>query len=241
MKERPIIFSGEMAQAILDGRKTQTRRLIKGQKIFYGEAYLGSHYGASISSFFGRKGANVWYEDLHWSSPAKPYTIKCPYGIPGDRLWVRETWRASVIYDPYKPSEIVDVFSYIQRDNILESTSYKNQVGIHYEANGAVGIEYGRYRHARFMPRWASRIDLLIKNIRVERLQEITTCDIHAEGLRTGFDEHEAVCDLEEQFTKLWDSIYAKKGFGWNANPWVWVIEFIPGLSRISRTMGVRI
>lgn len=173
--ERPILFSGEMIRAILEGRKTQTRRVIKPQPEFDG-------------------GFPIWWP-------------QCPYGKKGDRLWVREAF--SVCDHPQGP-----VCSY-KADHPQD--------------------EYLKWRPSIHMPRCASRITLEIINIRIEQLQEISDSDALAEGVPVNesaisvplsgeFDEKETI--PRALYRDLWDSINAKRGFGWDVNPWVWVIEF---------------
>ena len=187
MKERPIIFSAPMVRAILDGRKTQTRRVVKCKK-------RGKH---------------------------DPHNIPCPYGQPGDRLWVRETWRISKGYDNCKPRK-------------------KTGSIVHYEADGnpipqAYGFRWGKRRPSIFMPRHASRITLEVVSVRVERLRDINHEDIEREGI----PDVKPPCEPYNQklwdrlyrrsakmwFIKLWDTI-AKPDAKWDDNPWVWVVEF---------------
>jgi hypothetical protein len=121
----------------------------------------------------------------------------CPYGRPGDRLWVRETW--SQLY-PYESRRVA------------------------YRADRETVVAPGVlpwWRPSIHMPRWASRLTLEITKVRVERLKEITVKDIAAEGIQEGVGVF-----AYEDFRKLWDSLNAKRGFGWDANPWVWVVEF---------------
>ena len=159
MKERPILFSGPMVRAILNGTKTQTRRVM-------------------------RPGERV----------EKMILNKSPYGIPGDRLWVRETWTGA------------------------DDPAHKHAV--HYRADGERAC---RWRPSILMPRWASRITLEVTGIRIERLCDITERDALAEGC-VG-DGHVTV-DARAAFKLLWGSLNAKRGYGWDANPWVWVIHF---------------
>lgn len=183
-KERPIIFGSEMVKAILEGRKTQTRRVIKPQPAS----------GVRFSPFVPGQ-----VEDGHGRE------LRCPYAV--DRLWVRETWQAvhytgeQTGYKEY-PGEVV------QED-------YGPKFGLVFPGGGWDG----RWRPSIFMPRWASRITLEVVSVRVERLQEISDSDARAEGV---------LCDLNcrRPFMELWDSINAKRGYGWDSNPWVWVIEF---------------
>jgi hypothetical protein len=183
MKERPIIFSGEMVRAILDGRKTQARRVIKPQP--------------------GHVSENVAYRHKTYIN----WIIKCPYGQVGDGLWVRETWSNVPIKSP------------------------KIKMGVIYRADGEEAEEnikegwqfMGKWKPSIHMPRWASRITLEITGVRVERVAEISFQDCMREGIQlVGKDTEEVRC----AFKILWDSINAKRGYGWLVNPWCWVIEF---------------
>ena len=185
MKTRPILFTAAMVRAVLDGTKTQTRRVIKPQPVERG--VVGSGYVPI---------------------PA------CPYGVPGDRLWVRETFRCV----------------------------WAGDGSIEYRADGKVirhGITGGKvitatpkkWKPSIFMPRWASRIDLEVVAVRVERVQDITSSDALAEGIQE-YSGCENQHDMEawdpvDEFRKLWDSINGKRpGCSWNDNPFVWVVAF---------------
>lgn len=192
-KERPILFSGNMVRAILDGNKTQTRRIVKEKEI--------------------RNRFPMYIKNNIWAWGTKPCdgtqacwshdTFKCPYGTEGDRLWVRETWS-------YLDSEKTE-FIYRADDNRwiedLHSAGSPWKPSIH-------------------MPREASRITLEIKNIRVERLQDISESDTEAEGIEFMRDIPDADESLtgKQLFEVLWESINSLGS--WKQNPWVWVIEF---------------
>ena len=180
MKERPILFSGPMANAIRDGRKTQTRRKVKFP---LKDPLTGCDVaGREVNSLI-RQG----------DSP-------CPYGQPGDRLWVRETWAPHA--------------------DMPRSAIYRCDRGGDYQDNVTPNF---RWRPSIFMPRWASRILLEITAVRVERLQDISNEDALAEGvdLSGGLRMRTMPWAL---YRELWESI---NGDGsWEANPWVWVIEF---------------
>lgn len=195
MTERPILFSGPMVGAIMDGRKTQTRRPVRDQSL--------------ISDIAGG-GAEpvVW-----WPRRGDEFTI-CPYGVPGDRLWVRETWA----------------------EFYASSRGDTHEAGIRYAADGReriIHVEKMRFggdlrldgklawRPSIHMPRWASRITLEVTDVRVERVQEISCGDLRAEG----YDAPKIHPNLQK-FRGSWDSIYAKRGFEWDSNPWVWVVTF---------------
>jgi len=183
IKERPIIFSGEMVRAILEGRKSMTRRVIKPQPTT------------------DLKSGAVGY----WSCAPDVKEFLCPYRKPGDILWVRETWRQG------------DGFY-----GIGQSVFYRA------DEEWNTGASWKPSIH---MPRRASRITLEIINIEVERLQEISEEDAQAEGMinSKGFNalpSYYSEAHYTLKFKKLWDSINAKRGFGWDVNPWVWMIEF---------------
>lgn len=183
VKYHPIPFSTEMVRAILDGRKTQTRRVIKPQPTYEG----ASTFGGDITIGF------YCYWKTHKVSNIQHLVEYYPYGQVGDRLWVRESY-----------GYLIDN-SIAYRAN-CNDWHLKNKYTI-------------KWKPSIFMPRWASRIDLEIIDVRVERVQEITYEDIIAEGMKPRTKPI-------SNFRKLWDSLNAKRGYGWGKNPWVWVIEF---------------
>jgi len=195
MKEKPILFNSEMVRAIMDGRKTQTRRVIKPQPVYIESSsrWRWAKTGAVTAS-------REWYE--YMSS-----LDHCPYGKPGDLLWVRETWALDAGFDGVKPSDI---------------SSYWG--GIYYRANGDKPA--GKWRPSIFMPRWASRLTLRVKSVKAERLQGISDGDCLAEGISPRDVAALGHVDARPLLRQLWDNINAKRGYGWDANPWVWVIEF---------------
>lgn len=214
MKERPIIFSTEMVKAILDGRKTQTRRVVKPQpKTIDLE-------GKPIVCWQGKNTLD-FIDEIHcggYGDFRSRLSLRCPYGQVGDRLWVRETWATEKRLDNLSIAEL----------------GHASEMPIFYKAdNSRTLLEIGNWRNSIFMPRWASRITLKITGIRVERLQEITDRDCEKEGLDNpcGYYCDEAIGHVDHQgtinnFTKLWDSINARRGYSWESNPWVWVISF---------------
>ena len=200
VKELPILFSAPMVRAILEGRKTQTRRVVKPNDL----------PGAPVSGFLaytlcdGRFGFAS--DDNEWV---------CPYGQPGDRLWVRETFGQYNPGDPatgmpdrsklvtvYPATDEVPFIGFDEDDNWVERP-LPMKPSIH-------------------MPRALSRITLEVKGVRVERLQDISDEDALAEGVRSG----DFGCAYPRfAFGELWNSINAKK-CPWESNPWVWVVEF---------------
>ena len=218
--ERPILFSAPMVRAILDGRKSQTRRVAK----------------LNISGRLGRF-SSQWH-------PEHPGAIAaCPYGQPGDRLWVRETWAGANSEDgPCVLYRANDDRRYLVQESY--PVNYAKYPGVDF-AQWAADVESGaegRWRPSIHMPRWASRITLEITDVRVQRVQDIGEEDAIAEGIRElplqegepgawwSADplENAAVYHRTPRsaFSVLWDAINGLRGFGWNANPWVWAIAF---------------
>ena len=216
MKERGMIFNGEMVRAILDGRKTQTRRPIKWKQTRFteiGEREDGSKW--------------PWSED---AEHACDFWHPCPFGAVGDRIWVRETFQGPL-------------FDYDLMDSYCKDpTPFEKPEFCVYKADGVPAPEFYDaddelhccWRPSIHMPRWASRILLEITDVRVERLNAISEEDARAEGIIDGGclncgEPEPCGCanpepDATDAFAYLWQSIYGQDN--WNANPWVWVIEF---------------
>ena len=180
-KERPILFSGPMVRAIFDGRKTQTRRAIKTGGIPYDE---------------------FWAEQ--WLRKGK-----CPFGTPGDRLWVRETWA-----QPFAEGG--------GSNGVIYRADGPEYLGLAERRHGW-GAD-GDWRPSIHMPKRFARLWLDVKKVRVARLQDMSYADAAAEGAPmlgpTGGPP------IEPTFPELWDSLNEKRGHGWDTNPWVWVVEF---------------
>lgn len=217
MKERPIIFNGEMVRAILDGRKTQTRRVMKPQPApvtvhrdcLPHYSYLGDRFHSIV--WHTPKADGGVYADCDESSP-----WKCPYGQPGDVLWVRETW-AHVPRTAYGSLGMQDPTDE-DMSSIYRATFDRSPPGT-------------GWKPSIHMPRWASRITLEITDVRVQKLKAISDADCRAEGIRewvvTGPDQDgRSYKDYHTPFKEAWDSINAKRGYSWDSNPWVWVIQF---------------
>ncbi|WP_115658128.1 hypothetical protein [Klebsiella pneumoniae] len=198
MKERGMIFNEEMVRALLDGRKTQTRRPVKFP-------VHDKNLGCELAG-----------NELAGELSAGNY-LNSAFGKPGDRIWVRETWADAGASAP---------------DLKLYRANYPEHVPSIYE--NVPPAEEIRWTPSIHMPRWASRILLEITGVRVERLNAISEEDARAEGIIDGgclnCGEPE-LCgcanpepDATDAFAYLWQSIYGQEN--WNANPWVWVIEF---------------
>jgi hypothetical protein len=212
---RPILFSGPMVKAILDGRKTQTRRVIKPQ--------LEERVSDS-----GEQGL-VWLSERSLRAGRRDWVLEgmvsaCPYGIPGVRLWVRETWAVRRL-----PAGLWVEY---QADGHNARLPEPHEHNIRDEGGKVDLTRYvaDRWRPSIHMPRWASRITLEITGVRVERVQDISECDAKAEGAEAASDD--VLRDTPRGntyragFARLWDSINGPRGYGWDVNPWVWVVEF---------------
>lgn len=246
MKEKPILFSTPMVQAILAGRKRMTRRVVVPQPPKWVEEMGWTAFTpkghASGRGIFGEEG------------PAEKF-FKMPYEV-GDRLWVRETW-ASPEVDKSRPGRIAydadglcgcwlgggEDRQFFCHGRILEASGYRQ----FFPASGSSTHGLGKYTDIRsgeypsykyrwrspmFMPRWAARLWLEVEKVRAERLQDIDEADAIAEGSREpslrdlGGDLAQAAWSERQVFQRLWDHLNEKRGYGWGMNPWVWVVEF---------------
>ncbi|MGP0189535.1 morphogenetic protein [Klebsiella quasivariicola] len=206
MKERGVIFNGEMVRALLSGRKTQTRRIIKPQP----EATLS---GSLSGKWLSRPLNGLLLPKI------EDIAIHCPFGVVGDRIWVRETFQGPL-------------FDYDLMDSYCKDpTPFEKPKFCVYKADGVPAPEFYDaddelhccWRPSIHMPRWASRILLEITNVRVERLQSITLGDICKEVGCGLYDFRPATYGFQV-WEELWKSIYGAEN--WQANPWVWVISF---------------
>ncbi|ENU6495968.1 hypothetical protein ACFIC5_002666 [Salmonella enterica] len=202
MSERGMIFNGEMVRAILEGRKTQTRRVLATYQDAVKFCPEWDVNGKQIFIVLGEKD--------HTGMNPVITAIPCPFGQPGDRVWVRETFRVH--------SRATDVATLVYRASVRNSwTEQTHRVPVAV-CNKPATLE--KWTPSIHMPRWASRITLEITGVRVERLNSITESDAEAEGVTdTGFGDL-----LVDGYRYLWKSIYGEES--WAANPWVWVIEF---------------
>lgn len=228
MKERPILFSADMVRAIFDGRKTQTRRIVKPQP-----------ENDTCFTWFRPDGFDPGScaEEGLWTDSPKRFLQKCPYGRPGDRLWVRETWQPHVEGDDeYGVRYRADQSFRMAND---DSELHNNVVSC------GIDPSVDRWRPAIHMFRWASRITLEVTDVRVEQLQDISRDDAFAEGV-DAVNPYEITPDLppgmcacfrdyqdagnwfaaspQASFQSLWKHINGDDS--WKANPWVWVVSF---------------
>ena len=222
MKERPILFSAPMVRALLDGSKMQTRRVVKlphanplGQ--WEPTTWGGANGGRTEA------GATVPEQGAIWHTRTGD-TLTCPYGQPGDRLWVRETWADLAV---------------LSDGNYERQAIYRaDDIELYGDEDEPVNVNAPdmRWRPSIHMPRWASRILLEVVSVRVERLNAISADDCDAEGIGQcdGLGTNAEILDLARRmgtfadetlrYATLWEQI---NGAGsWDANPWVWVVEF---------------
>jgi len=233
MRERPILFSGPLVRAILDRRKTQTRRLITPQP-----EHVREHMDGRIRVPDGWRWRETYGAD-DGGRFAENVAEHCPFGRRRDLLWVRETWRTGVALDHMSPAAIAD--------QCINAGYVKPWAPLKYEADGATinddnfhrgdfGGGWGKTRVAIHLPRWASRLLLEVTEVRVQRLQDITEEDARAEGV----DADTSACDHARRtcaevactgpgyraaFADLWNEINGERA-SWASNPWVWVITF---------------
>ena len=254
MKERGMIFNAEMVRAILDGRKTQTRRIMKVQP---SEGF--SPMNMALETDYNAR----WYTPAREDSkgylhPGKHQVFgvandnegyTCPFGAVGDRIWVRETWAQLGNEDgcaiDWNDNLVKDAGAEAAR--IYRASCTIGDYGLWQIPDDAFWKPHtddrqyeGSWRPSIHMPRWASRITLEITDVRVERLNSISEEDARAEGVGsavwfaakgvpesewTSLGEHGAMqASHINKFATLWESIYGAES--WQANPWVWVIEF---------------
>lgn len=232
MKERPILFSGPMVRALLDGSKTQTRRVAKPKLAEMLEWFGGKSVDdddRTLDELLGQcteeNGLRVWCADYPEEGSE---VIRSPYGQPGDQLWVRETWAGPLIQSvAWEEAEGISKFMY------PEFCEYKADGGPTPEFLDQDENLVCRWTPGIHMPRWASRITLEITGVRLERLQDISEADSISEGIvRQGSGwRHYSSANAGEcmrfpknSYRSLWESINGPDS--WDSNPWVWVVEF---------------
>jgi hypothetical protein len=196
MRERPILFSGPMVRAILAGQKTQTRRPVKPQP-------LGDAAGVYADRYNHGSDWAFWLPDNRMTEPR---TWRCPYGAPGDRLWVRESWadgRRIYPFDPFIFRAATDAYD--------EEICRKED-------------DRFRWRPSIHLPRRAARLVIDVTDVRVERLWDVSDADACAEGVMADWDGDPSVAAPRGRFRALWERING--AFSWDPNPWVWVVTF---------------
>lgn len=217
MPEKPILFKGPMVRAILDGRKTQTRRVVKCNPFYGGPDWARAFPDGLTTRYLHVPQAGGEYGDK------TVQRVYCPYD-PGDTLWVRETtesyWLPHILTG--EPTSALCGRYTVDDEPILDPRGF--DLGWWYSKPRCPSIH---------MPRWASRITLEVTGVRVERAQDISEADAKAEGVTAQFEPvglsgafgltH---LPYSSAFANLWNSINAKRGYSWESNPWLWVVEF---------------
>ncbi len=203
MTDRPILFSGPMVRALLAGTKTQTRRVItprRGTK-----AMVDLFDGSWTDEYVLDPGNQSWREDSY------------PWGV-GDRLYVREAWRTGLAYEDLSLSDMGGEEQVLFESDGTTERWTKNST------------EPGRLRPGMHMPRWASRLTLLVTDVRVQRLQDISEEDSKAEGMTGEFCDFELYGQSQPyryEYCGLWDHLNKARGYGWETNPWVVAVGFV--------------
>lgn len=214
--EKPILFSTPMVQAILAGRKTMTRRVIKKKYENTDIQWFTNKYGTRLVEMQNDAPLDVYNPETKTTTS---YLKGCaeitqPWQV-GDILWVRETW-----YTPCNEKDCNEYKSCREGCNSLDDFYYKAD-------KFPEGCVEPKWRPSIFMPREAARLFLKVKNILVERLQDITENDVRREGFRDSFDPlSDTFYPCGYHFVETWNNLNVKRGYGWDLNPWVWVIEF---------------
>lgn len=252
VKEHPLLFSGEMVRAILEGRKTQTRRVMVPQPPRWID-----QFGFTCFTPEGHiSGRGYWKGVPDEEGPGEKF-FRLAYGRAGDRLWVREAFNADFAFPgfdegfpfwqdtpaAFRGAEAARYLYYRADRSIVHATGsqytgWEDRRSLDVDTDeprlihedGEL-LDRMRWRPSIHMPRWASRIELEVTEVRVERLQEITEADAQAEGVEP-YIVHPLSSDEPEgatyamPYAELWDALNSKRGYGWDMNPWVWVISF---------------
>lgn len=246
MKERPILFSAPMVRALLEGRKTQTRRIVKGYEKANLRRVLGPGRDGTFDFVFPREG--------YPEEDGNGHLVKCPYGVPGDRLWVRETFVVESnrqdmdpeYLPPFKDGRPVTWHGCAADGVWWEQAHYRATEPTHDITDDEDELGEGcKWRPSIFMPRWASRLLLEITEVRVQRVQEISEEDARAEGaiqaehgqwaMEPGRKWEESLLSARCAFANYFNRLHG--GPRWNIrnhgygvfdleNPWVWALTF---------------
>jgi hypothetical protein len=225
MRERPVLMNGAMVRAVLDGRKMQTRRLVKLPP-------APNHLGEWKPDTFGgtdARGREHPEQPCIWHTRTG-HCIACPLGAVGDRLWVKETWQHYDWSEDGEPclryaADCATIWPAVPDDATAEQL-HDRWIALSDPANYRIdnAARDRRWRPAIHMPRWASRLMLEITDVRVQRLQDISREDAKAEGVDPAIVGGIRGACYREAFAQLWDSVNGADA--WDANPWVWAITF---------------
>ena len=224
MKERPVLFSAPMVRTILEGKKTQTRRIVAMPR--KRDWYVVVDHGNGWWPYQSDDGES----DLCDDSMEHPYI--CPYGQPGDRLWVKETWRPRLALSPW---DVVITYAADGQQRTIKDGDFGDR-----DWTMPKAAVHGNVTPL-FMPRWASRITLEVTDVRVERLQDISEADAKAEGVEGHYikdgwywrnyslsnedaSTSPMLTNAKDSYRTLWEKLNSPGS--WAANPWVWVVSF---------------
>lgn len=229
-RERPILFSDPLVRALLEGRKTETRRVLKGDvtapRALYDAKGVAPKWHDRSMVYDQPLWFPMWmYTDVDtgFDFQDRGHLYRCPYGREGDWLYVRETWASGAMLDDWSPKKIGQGALDAGWEHPWAPLWFRADDARNTEAADSMWKGRGKWRPSIHMPKWASRIWLRVTEVRVERLRNITHEAITAEGVG---------CDWQPDsnqfatFARLWDFINAKPGADWAANPWVWVVRF---------------
>jgi hypothetical protein len=242
--EHPILFNEENIRAILDGKKTQTRRVIKPQPPEDCTVWSGWIIDSTAKKEIG----SASWTDVPGALPSKEHIVKCPYGKIGDLLWVRESLRRfkrlnfleSKFFNP-DFEEVPKEYQKWTAQYIATGTAVPYAPGA---KEGWCGTALWQWKtkilSPIFMPRWASRIVLEITNIKVQKLLDIDEKEAQAEGMKAWEPKNEELRKIDQDVRKkngwapsyrnsfhdYWDFVNTKRGYPWESDPWVWTIEF---------------
>lgn len=230
-KARGILFSAPMVRALLDGRKSVTRRIVKRRHPITFLGGKGEENDPACWGYFfdgpSQHGYTVLARGLNEREDHGRISIPCPYGSPGDRLWVRETWapqpgrEESIDLPEYEGGKNPDAVCY-RADERKAGEDPRWPSGLNHCVR--------RWRPAIHMPRWASRITLEVVRVDVQRLHDITEADAQREGVTPFRHDPEGDCWTDGKhrtaFEFLWNEINGWEPNSWAENPWVWRVEF---------------
>ena len=235
MADRGITFSAAMVRALLEGRKTQTRRLLSPQPVWEPEVVDGFTFAAGWA--VEKLGLSSWRDSDEFREHLRPLVRH----QPGDRLYVREHWKVDACYDAVAPRDLLTLGT----DEPLSGWDHALCYLATAPAESLRDPVWGRHRQAMHMPRWASRLTLLVTDVRVQRLGDMSEADAMAEGIyavggRNGwtFDAENWFASPKIAFHRLWDSLHTDPGTRWEDNPFIYAASFDVRRGNIDEKIG---
>ena len=207
MKELPMLLNGHGVRATMAGTKTMTRRPVKPQPV----CTLGGQRGILPAGSIA-----MWHGWPHKVCVGGAQPVRNPHGVPGDLLYVRETCRAEELDSGLDGIRYLADDAFVEIENSIEASNRWTEM---YHYRGGEGATVPSIH----MPKWAARTWLRVTGVKVERVQGITHDDAVAEGFDCYHENYECAFD---GFREVWDSIYAKRGMGWDVNPWCWATSY---------------